>query len=195
MAEKVMGENARIASQARVLAEFFRKGYKAASIPITLILVSQHRTTNIQTRASTSAHRGKAHPYFTTLELNTYMGKQNPDEITQEVKITFGKVHIDAAIQRNEEITLHLRPGHGFTPKDNAIAVAIDEGLITQGGSWMTYNTLDGRELKNQGSNIGKVADWLESEGLIDEVYGRLMQGVDAPVEVFEPDLSEEEDA
>lgn len=175
-AEKVMGENARIAGGARMLSEFFRKAYKAAKIPTTLILVSQHRTANIQTMAKTSYHRGKAHPFFTLLELNTYSPKMKENDVTQLIKIKFGKVHIDANIQRDDEIELHLRPGEGFTVKDNVVAAAFQQGIVVPAGAWVSYAAKDGRLLKSQGSNIGRVADWLEREGLIDEVYDRVME-------------------
>lgn len=191
MTGKVMGENSRLGAQARMLSKFFSKAYKSSSIPVTLILVSQHRTSNIQTgRASTSYHRGKAHPYFTLLELNTYMPKPDPTDTTHEVRISFGKVHVDAEIQRNDEITLHLRPGEGFTIRDNTVSTAMTDGMIVKSGSWVKYTALDGEEHKRQGANVGDVADWLEGLGLIDEVYDRLMGTVVAPVESFIPDMT-----
>jgi len=176
MSENMIGDNHRIGGQARLLAEFFRKGYKAAKIPVTLLMVSQHRTANIQTRAKTSVHRGKAHPYFTTLELNLYSPKGGDSDITKEVVCTFGKVHIDADIQHGDTISLYLRPGRGFTKIDNCVPVAFDLGILNKSGSWVSYIDDEGTEHKNQGTDPGKVADWLEGIGLVDELYNRTLQ-------------------
>lgn len=192
--EKVMGDNARIGAQARLLAEFFRKSYKAASIPITLVLVSQHRTTNIQTRATTSAHRGKAHPYFTTLEFNMFMPKADPSDVTIPVTIAFGKVHVDANVKKGDEITLYLRPGEGFTVRDNAVAQAIEDGIVKKSGAWIRYVDLKGEEHKHHGTNPGAVADWLAQLGLIDEIYNRVMNNVIAEEFIEEePELETDE--
>lgn len=178
MKEKVMGETAQIAAQARVLAEFFRKSYKAAMIPITLLMVSQERTGNIQTRAKTTVHRGKAMPYFTTLEIILWAEKQKDSDVTIPVHVKFGKVHVDANVRKDDEIILHLRPGRGFDPLDNAIPAALEQNILVTSGAWVKYTALDGTEYKNQGTNPGKIADWLGSIGLAEEVQQRTYEAL-----------------
>lgn len=174
--ESMIGDNHRIAGGARLLSEFFRKGYKAKKIPVTLILVSQQRMTNLATQAKSSPHRGKAHPYFTTLEFNLWSPKMGEGATTKEVIIKFGKVHVDAAIKSGDQISIFLRPGKGFTKIDNCVPVAFDLGVLRKSGSWVYYITSAGVEMKNQGADPGKVADWLDSHGLADELYNRTME-------------------
>lgn len=174
MKEKSMGENSRIAAGARLLAEFFRKAYKAAEIPVTLLMVSQERTTNIQFRASTSVHRGKAHPYFTNLEMNLYSPKMKPGDSTKKIICRFGKVHVDASVKEGDEIELALRPGHGIKIGDNLIPKGFDVGALNQAGSWITFVDLKGEEHKNQGTDEVTISDWLRGEGLLGDLQAQL---------------------
>lgn len=196
--ESMIGDNHRIAGSARLLAEFFRKAYKAAKIPVTLLLVSQHRTANIQIRAKTSIHRGKAHPYFTNLEFNLYSPKMDDKAITKEVVLTFGKTHVDASVKQGDSISLYLRPGVGFTMIDNCVPVAFDLGILDKAGSWVSYTALNGDFHRSQGSDPGKVANWLTSLGLERELYERTMEAAttkpEAVITPSEEELPSQED-
>lgn len=178
MKERTMGDNPQVAAQARLLNRFFRQTYMAEKLPVTLFMISQYRTKNIQTRASKSDKRGKHHAYYTSVEMKLYAPKMKDGDITKEIHMTFGKIHTEANIKEGDTIIIHLRPGEGFTKRDNVAAAALELGVIQKSGSWIRYSPTGKPEdeLKTQGTNAGKVADWLSENNLTDKVYAQVME-------------------
>ena len=169
--EQHIGENHRMATQARLLAEAFRKLYKASKVPVTLILLSQYRSSNFGGfgGGQKSEHRGNAHPYFVDLGLNLWNNRFDPDnDDYMRVHINFKKVHTDASVVPGEEVELALVPGLGLDPTVNSLNYlkGVDNPLVDQRGSWYYWQPGTDNEIKRQGSDPVDVRDWLLENGI-----------------------------
>lgn len=192
--EKVrMGDESRVGAQARLLAEFFRKSYKAADLPMTVQMVSQYRANINSYGGGKSPHRGNAHPYFTDLELDVWHSKTESKNLAgnlQSVHISPEKVHVDANITEGDDIQLYLRPGQGYDPVDNAIGYCLNEaeqkedatngvGSLYRNGSWVYYRPPgEDEEINMQGTDPQAVYDMIEEAGYADQLYEQLLSDV-----------------
>lgn len=178
-AHKNLGKDARIATQARLLAEAFRKLYKASKVPITLIMISQKRTTNITSGFTRkSEYRGMAHPYFVDLGFDLWNNSFDQGDEYKRVHVVANKVHTDASIVEGDDVLLYLVPGKGFDPLTNSIKFAFDSddiNTLSQARSWVYYKKGEPDELKRQGSDPIDVQNWLRNEGKLDTLYSDLM--------------------
>lgn len=164
--EQHIGEDHRMATQARLLAEAFRKLYKASKVPVTLILLSQYRSGNFGGfgGGQKSEHRGNAHPYFVDLGINLWNNRFDPKKDDyMRVHLNFKKVHTDASVVPGEEIELALVPGLGLDPTINSLAYLKNHAndLVDQRGSWFYWQPDSDYEMKRQGGDPVDVREWL----------------------------------
>jgi RecA/RadA recombinase len=197
--ESKMGEEHRVATQARLLAEGFRKLYKASKVPVSLILISQQRAEGIGTGfASKSETRGNAHPYFIDLGISLWANKYKPNKDDfKHVHAVFKKLHVDCNITPGEEVELYLKPHEGFVPVLNAIKFALerdDVDILSRSGSWVYYGKGTDEEMNRQGTNPQDIADWLREAGVFEGLYPKIMRdlGIDLSNNDEEPETDDE---
>lgn len=189
-----MGDESRMGTQARFLAEFFRKAEKAHKIPSTIQMVSQYRANIGSYGGGKSPHRGNAHPYFTDLELDVWHSKTESKNLAgnlQSVHISFEKVHVDANVTQGDDIQIYLRPGQGYDPIDNAIGYCLNQAeqkedatngvdCLYRNGSWVYYRPPgESEELQTQGTDPKEVYELVKEAGAEDQFYNQLLKSIE----------------
>jgi len=193
--EKIrMGDESRMGTQSRLLAEFFRKSYKASDIPCSMGMVSQYRANIGSYGGGKSPHRGNAHPYFTDLEMDVYTSATETKKLSGDLKsvhVRFEKVHVDSNVTESDEVQLYLRPGKGYDPIDNAIGYCLNEAeqktdatngvdCLWRNSSWVYYIPPGEEEpARTQGTDpSGVYEDLVKETGSESEFYDQLLSAV-----------------
>jgi RecA/RadA recombinase len=188
-----MGDESRMGTQSRLLAEFFRKAYKFHEIPSTVQMVSQYRANIGSYGGGKSPHRGNAHPYFTDVEMDVWHSKSESKSLSgnlQSVHISFEKVHVGANVTEGDDIQVYLRPGQGYDPVDNAIGYCLNQaeqkegatngvGCLYRNASWVYYRPPgEEEELSMQGTDPEEVYGLVKEAGAENEFYDQILESL-----------------
>lgn len=167
-----------IGLQARMMSKFMRR--TSSSIRksgCALVFINQLRA-NIGGYGAQPANTttgGKALKFYasTRIEISrTGPLKEGEQIVGQVVK---AKVLKNKVASPYKECEFYLIYGKGISQERELLELATKEGLISKGGSWLTYVSDTGEEIKLQG--LGKFTDYLvDNKDLREELYNKLMQ-------------------